>query len=75
MGAWRHRGRDGLTCGDNTGVRPPPGVRGLSSVGHDLNCRNTVAPFQSKPQRLTARFGADGSPNPLVISTNLLNES
>ena len=34
-GAGRRCGRDGLTSGDDVGVRSPPGANGLTMVGHD----------------------------------------
>ena len=34
-GAWRHRVRDGLMSGGNTGVQPPLGMLGLTTVSHD----------------------------------------
>ena len=74
-GAWRRRVRDGLTHGANAGVRPPLGARGQTAVGHDGLNPKPCSSDSVEPQRLTARFGVDGSPNPLVISANLLNES
>ena len=43
-GAGRRCGRDGLTGGGNTGIRPPPGASDLTVVGHDGSVEMAIRP-------------------------------